>query len=573
MAVLIAANATEIRKATDAFQRLLPPPTAPTEIERSQELALLRAQANASTPRNPVVHGWSSYSQCDEDGIIRECLARISQVATLSRTFIEVGCADGLENNTHQLALDGFAGCWIDGDLRNVHFIDEALGGLQFPALMIRHSFVTLETAEQTIKDCRLFLGTEEIDLLSFDVDGNDTHLIRKALLAVHPKLIVVEYNAKFRPPTRLEMDYVAEHKWGGDDYFGASLQSWMDVLSDYTLVCCNISGVNAFFVHNDLTVPFTKYGVESLYQPARYWLTRKSGHAPSLRWLRQCAPIAKIDRPWIIEAKIPNFPPFNFEIHRHIDQFISSDLARDKIWEPFETDVFRRLCHLDDFVLDIGGNIGWYCAVASRIIGPDGRLMVFEPDPENFGLLTRNASRHTDGSPSCVELKQQAVGDIVGTINLFRSEENLGDHRLFDDGSARSSIEVRIVTLDSVLARETRLPDIVKSDTQGSEARILRGAQGLLAAGWRPIFLLEFWPFGLTRSGNEPLEMWHILSDLGYQMFEVSEENPTLTPLVAEQLKQRIVDDLSPTLGRFINILAVPHGSNRIADLRGLLD
>ena len=57
------------------------------------------------TPGNPVCFGCRSYSQCDEeDGIIRECLARISGTAHLSKTFLEIGCGDGLENNRDDLS-------------------------------------------------------------------------------------------------------------------------------------------------------------------------------------------------------------------------------------------------------------------------------------------------------------------------------------------------------------------------------------------------------------------------------------------------------------------------------------
>ena len=35
--------------------------------------------------------------------------------------------------------------------------------------------------------------------------------------------------------------------------------------------------------------------------------------------------------------------------------------------------------------------------------------------------------------------------------------------------------------------ADQPALPDLVKCDTQGSEAQILRGANSLLARGWRP--------------------------------------------------------------------------------------
>ncbi|SEA73897.1 hypothetical protein [Variovorax sp. YR216] len=267
--------------------------------ETQRYLADLRAQVMSETPGNPAIHGWRSFSQCDEDGIIRECLRRIGQATPLSHTFIEVGCADGIENNTHQLVLDGFTGCWLDGDSSKIRFIEEALGSHQTPKLMVRQAFVTLESIERVIKECRDFLNTDDIDFYSFDIDGNDLHLVRASLKLVKPKLVCVEYNAKFPPPTRLEMDYRSDHRWSGDDYYGASLQSWVDMLEGYKLVSCNLSGVNAFFVRRDLAHCFADHGVDSLYQTARYWLVGQGGgHRASLRWLKQSAHLQRIEGP-----------------------------------------------------------------------------------------------------------------------------------------------------------------------------------------------------------------------------------------------------------------------------------
>jgi FkbM family methyltransferase len=540
-------------------------------IEAARFLESARENLDRTTPGNPAVLGWHSYSQCDEDGIIRECLRRIGMDTPLSRTFIEIGCGDGLENNTHQLALDGFCGCWIDGDPGKIQSIETELGTLQSPTLMVRHAFAKLDSIVDVIRDCRAFLGTGDVDFFSFDIDGNDTHLVRASLTVIGPKLICVEYNAKFPPPSRLEMPYSPDHRWSGDDYFGASLQTWTDLLVGYVLVSCNLSGANAFFVRKDLAARFARHPVEALYQPARYWLVGcRAGHRPSLRWLRDVVQRAHPgSRPWLVEAKVPQLPPFEFEIHRRADRYISGDLARDKIWEPFETEVFRRICRQGDFVVDIGANIGWYAAVASALIGNEGRLVCFEPDPANHALLARNIARCRNAPAT--QLREEAVGDSAGKTKLFLSETNLGDHRIFDDGSPRLSIEVPIVTLDSIFSGEARLPDIVKSDTQGSEAKILAGASGLFARGWRPVMLLEFWPFGLTGSGNQPLALWDTLGRLGYSMYEVSEAKPRLTRLTADIVRARVQGDIAAASGNFINLLAMPAGSDRgtqIADL-----
>jgi|GEM_PF-478783 len=273
---------------------------------------------------------------------------------------------------------------------------------------------------------------------------------------------------------------------------------------------------------------------------------------------------------PFLIEGRVEGLTPFPFEIHRAGDEFISTQLEETGSWEPLETDVVRRLCQPGDFVLDIGSNIGWYSVIASKVIGRTGRLVAFEPDPDNFAILSRNIERILDGAQA--SLHHAAVSDTEGTLKLFLSAGNRGDHRIFDDGTQRDSIEVQTLTLDVLLAGEHRLPDLVKSDTQGSEARILRGAGATLARGWRPVFVIEFWPFGLCGSGDDPMKLWKELSDLGYQMFELTEQQLQLLPLDEERLRLGMTTSMSTASEGFINIVALPNGSNRLAAIEHLI-
>ena len=94
---------------------------------------------------------------------------------------------------------------------------------------------------------------SENADVISCDLDGNDLHVVQALLESgLKPGLFIVEYNAKFPPPVRFAIAYDADHRWQGDDYYGASLCSFTDLFArfGYMLVCCNAhTGTNAFFV------------------------------------------------------------------------------------------------------------------------------------------------------------------------------------------------------------------------------------------------------------------------------------------------------------------------------------
>lgn len=225
-------------------------------------------------------HGHKAYSQNDEDGIIEEIFRRIGSA---NRMFLEFGVANGLENNTLNLLNQGWTGCWIEANPPDAEQIRWRFGAvISEKRLQFAQSLVDGSNINQLIEGFGL---PREIDLLSIDIDGNDYH-VWKAIDRVHPRVVVIEYNAKFRPSARWVMAYDPLHKWDGTDQYGASLESLTDLgqQKGYRLVGCSVVGGNAFFVRadaagNHFQEPAT---AANFYQPARYFLTPSyaSGHA-----------------------------------------------------------------------------------------------------------------------------------------------------------------------------------------------------------------------------------------------------------------------------------------------------
>jgi len=239
-------------------------------------------------PGNPMLYGYGIYSQNEEDGIIWHILSKIQTMAQLSRTFIEFGCGNGLENNTHALVLRGFRGCWIDGGQANIDFICNELGGMEFRNLRIFGERVTLDNIQDILAACLRFLGQSDLDLLSMDLDGNDWHFMKSLLTTARPKVIVAEINPIFAPPMDVVMPYDSSHVWTGQDYYGCSIQAYVNLLRDYTLEAMGLSGFNVFFVRNDLAGIFPLYPVEKLYMrtPGDFALFYKRDK-PTLKWLK----------------------------------------------------------------------------------------------------------------------------------------------------------------------------------------------------------------------------------------------------------------------------------------------
>lgn len=188
-----------------------------------------------------------AYSQNGEDGIIKEIFNRIG---TTNKFFIEFGLQDGLESNTAYLLLNNWNGLWIEADKKYFTSIRKNFKeAIDTEQLKVKNSFITPENIETIFEE---FNVPKNPDLLSIDIDSTD-YWVWKAIKKYNPRLLIMEYNATFFPPT-VWIAKKNQSVWKGDTNFGASLQALHDLnkSKNYILIGCDFSGNNAFFIRED---------------------------------------------------------------------------------------------------------------------------------------------------------------------------------------------------------------------------------------------------------------------------------------------------------------------------------
>jgi hypothetical protein len=262
------------------------PGTEPTQIERmlrEQGRALQRiAQylgeqearrivAAIEDPQRLEHWGRKVYSQGDEDGILCEILRRIG-LGPADGMAIEFGVESGLQSNTHWLLRQGHRVLWLEFSDQHVKWIRRWFADyLAKGQLTLAHELVAVETIDSRLS---ALANGQPVLVLSIDVDGNDYWLWER-VQSIHPAVVIVEYNATFPPPAAIVQEHAAEFRKAKSDYWGASLGAlWkLGQRKGYTLVGCTITGVNAFFVRNDLATARRFPGdhtPETLYHPLR---------------------------------------------------------------------------------------------------------------------------------------------------------------------------------------------------------------------------------------------------------------------------------------------------------------
>lgn len=222
---------------------------------------------------------------------------------------------------------------------------------------------------------------------------------------------------------------------------------------------------------------------------------------------------------------------------------------------EPFESEVFVELLSASPRILDIGANAGWYSCIASAASQGRARVHAFEPEPNNFVLLGRNAS--INGFYGIIS-HQVALGDKDGRVSLFLNPDNSGDHRLSNMRSDEA-IEVGIAKLDTVLAHQHFIPDLVKIDVQGAELQVFDGATKTFErAGKSMAVLMEFQPEALG------LDTAHALADRIFsfdrRVFMVHPyEGNQLQPLKLEVLHDAIEGCMHPRFDVHSDLIIAP--------------
>ncbi len=189
-------------------------------------------------------------------------------------------------------------------------------------------------------------------------------------------------------------------------------------------------------------------------------------------------------------------------------------------VYENGELDLFEKLLRPGMTVVDIGANIGLYTALAAKGVGPTGRVLALEPDPESFAFLRRTIAENGFEN---VEPFQVAASAAAGDAELYSNPDNRGDSRLYADPLLGDKpLQVRTTTVDELLgSRNLRSVDVLKIDTQGAEGLVLAGARETLANSPNLTILMEFWPYGLARTGSRADVLLALLRESGFQIFD----------------------------------------------------
>lgn len=214
--------------------------------------------------------------------------------------------------------------------------------------------------------------------------------------------------------------------------------------------------------------------------------------------------------------------------------------------YEPVTTKLLESLLREGMTFVDIGAHVGLFSLPAAQWVGETGRVVAFEPHPDNYEMLVQNVRNNS--FDQLIETEQSAVSDVVETVELHASTYNTGDHQLFHQGR-RNTIKVSCTTLDEYFSESKRV-DVIKMDVQGAEAACFRGMRSVLKENQNIQVVWELSPAQLEDAGSNADELLLWLKALGFKFVIVDDA----TGSVQQSTVEEIVD--SCPRDSFVNIL-----------------
>ncbi len=219
----------------------------------------------------------------------------------------------------------------------------------------------------------------------------------------------------------------------------------------------------------------------------------------------------------------------------------------RGNLVEWVTEQAIRNYCRAGDTAIDIGANYGAHTHTMLVQVGPTGRVIAFEANPDITPHLLTWVARH----PS-LEVRQVALSDHAGRAQFYVCDNagfsSLNQGEIERHGQiAKKVIDVNLDTLDDCLMASLTSVRLIKIDVEGAELPVLRGAKQVMDT-FKPVVIVEMSAAELRRLEPKAYSIFEsrtlgdgytLVSVLGevvsdpapgdYQFFLVPTQDPTV--------------------------------------------
>ena len=212
-------------------------------------------------------------------------------------------------------------------------------------------------------------------------------------------------------------------------------------------------------------------------------------------------------------------------------------------------TEILMNHVKKDQIVIDLGAHIGYYTLMMAKLVGPNGKVFAFEPEPRNLELLQKNISKN--GYENVIVVPK-AVSNNEENCILYVGQESFGANKIFKPKKTNvqkfKEIKTQTIKLDNYFKENSFLEKIsfLKMDIEGSEIKALEGMKKILESNQELKIFTEINKDALEDSGSDYKKMLRYLEGFNFRFYIHDEE---------DGLKNVKIDDIDELLEENIMI------------------
>ncbi len=155
--------------------------------------------------------------------------------------------------------------------------------------------------------------------------------------------------------------------------------------------------------------------------------------------------------------------------------------------------------------MVDVGAHVGDFSLLASRLVGPSGKVICFEPNPVCIKKLELEINTN--------EIENIVIHPFGLGVKDDELEQDPFSNTLYSE--FKNGFKVKVKKGDDILRNQN--PDFIKMDIEGFECNALNGMSQTLAR-CHPVIVTEISETNLAECNASVSELVSILKNAGYQ-------------------------------------------------------
>jgi FkbM family methyltransferase len=184
------------------------------------------------------------------------------------------------------------------------------------------------------------------------------------------------------------------------------------------------------------------------------------------------------------------------------------------------------------DTVIDCGAHVGLFTLLAARCVGPSGRVLAIEPNPDSATLLRRNVDALGE-SVARIDIVQAAAASAAGSLTLHAGA---GRNSAYSSAVAAvehaDNVRVAAITIDDLLReRGVNLAALLKIDVEGAELDVWKGCAAAIRNNRLPLIMVEFTEANQRAAGLATMDLIHAWEADGYRFHRFNPQALRLEP------------------------------------------